>query len=383
MSVHRLKEKLNKYSKNSLFRNRFTITERNDNFVKINGRSCISFCNNDYLGLANHPELKKAFVDGVQLYGAGSTSSAMVSGYFKPQKQLEEKFSEFLGRDHSVLFNSGYMANLGVITSIASRKDVILLDKFCHSSLLDAVRLSNAKRYRFKHNNLEHFNYLLGFKKPNIVITEGIFSMEGDFSPLLEISRCIDRKNILFIVDDAHGIGVLGKNGGGSCEKWGLTQLEVPCLIIPLGKAFACLGAIVSGRTDILEGILQFSKSYRATTSLPPALCVAAIKSLEIVKKEDWRREKLNEIISFFMRQASIRGLKFISDSNTPVKCLIVKDNEKIIGVQKKMLEKGFLISCIRPPTVPEGTARIRISLNCLHTKEQIASLICNLCTLC
>lgn len=380
MLVAKVKNRLDRYAENSLLRKRFVITGReHNNLIKLNGQSCINFCNNDYLGLANHPAVKEAFIEAIQLYGTGSTSSAMVSGYFKPQQELEEKFAEFLLRDQAIFFNSGYMANLGVITSLAGRKDVILSDKFCHASLVDAIQLSKAQNYRFKHNDLEHFNYLLDLKNPNILITEGIFSMEGDLSPLPEINHCIDGKNVLFVVDDAHGIGVLGKNGGGSCEKCGLTQLEIPCLITPLGKAFGCSGAIVSGRKDILEGVLQFSRSYRTTTTLPPALCMAALKSLEIVKMEYWRRERLNELVHFFIQQAENRGLKLISEDETPIRCLLVADNEKIQWIQQKMLEKGFFISCIRPPSVPEGTARIRISLNCLHTKDQIIQLLYHL----
>lgn len=380
MLVAKLKNKLDRYIANSLLRNRFVITERaHNNVIKVNNQYCINFCNNDYLGLANHPAVKETFIEAIQLYGTGSTSSAMVSGYYKPQEKLEEKFAEFLVRDQAILFNSGYMANLGVITSLAARKDVILSDRFCHASLLDAIQLSKAQYSRFRHNDLKHFNYLLHLKKPNILITEGIFSMEGDLSPLQAMNQCINGKNILFVLDDAHGIGVLGKNGGGSCEKWGLTQLEIPCLITPLGKAFGSSGAIVSGRKDLLESILQFSKSYRSTTALPPALCMAALKSLEIVQMEYWRRERLNELIHFFIQQAENRGLKLISKDETPIKCLLVGDNEKIQWIQKKMLEKGFFISCIRPPTVPKGTARIRISLNCLHTEEQIIQLFYHL----
>lgn len=380
MLVAKIKTKLDQYTKNALFRKRFVITGRgNNNLIKVNGHSCINFCSNDYLGLAIHPTVKEACIEGIQTYGVGSSSSALVSGHFKPQQQLEEKFSEFLARDEAVVFNSGYMANLGTITSLGGRKDVILSDKLCHASLLDAIQLSNAQHYRFKHNDLTHFNYLLHSKKPNILITEGIFSMEGDFSPLLTINHCIAGKDVLLIVDDAHSIGVLGKSGGGSCEKWGLTQLEVPCLIVPLGKAFGCSGAIVSGKKDIIDAVLQFSRSYRTTTALPPAICMAALKSLEIIRTEYWRREQLNELINFFIHQAESKDLQLISKDETPIKCLPVLDNERTQWIQEQMLGKGFFISCIRPPSVPMNTARIRISLNCLHTKQQITQLLYHL----
>lgn len=380
MLVAKIKNKLDRYAQNALLRKRFIVTGReNSNLIKVNGQSCINFCSNDYLGLANHPTVKEAFIEGIQTYGVGSSSSALVSGYFKPQQQLEEKFSEFLARDQAVFFNSGYMANLGAITSLSERKDVILSDKLCHASLLDAVRLSNAQHYRFRHNDLVHFDYLLHSKKPNILITEGIFSMEGDLSPLLAINQHIAGKNVLLVVDDAHSVGVLGKSGGGSCEKWGLTQLEVPCLIVPLGKAFGCSGAIVSGKKDIVDAVLQFSRSYRTTTALPPAICMAALKSLEIIQTECWRRERLNELVNFFIHQAESRGLTLISRDETPIKCLLVSDNQRTQWIQEKMLGKGFFISCIRPPSVPMDTARIRISLNCLHTEEQITQLLYHL----
>lgn len=380
MLVAKIKNKLDQYAQNALLRKRFIVTGReNGNVIKVNGQSCINFCSNDYLGLANHPTVKEAFIEGIQTYGVGSSSSALVSGYFKPQQQLEEKFSEFLARDQAVFFNSGYMANLGAITSLSERKDIILSDKLCHASLLDAVQLSNAQHYRFRHNDLAHFNYLLHSKKPNILITEGIFSMEGDLSPLLAINQHIAGKDVLLVVDDAHSIGVLGKSGGGSCEKWGLTQLEVPCLIVPLGKAFGCSGAIVSGKKDIVDAVLQFSRSYRTTTALPPAICMAALKSLEIIQTECWRRERLNELVNFFIHQSESRGLTLISRDETPIKCLLVSDNQRTQWIQEKMLGKGFFISCIRPPSVPVDTARIRISLNCLHTEEQITQLLYHL----
>ncbi|AJC50611.1 8-amino-7-oxononanoate synthase [Coxiella endosymbiont of Amblyomma americanum] len=378
--MEKIQDRLGRYAQNFLLRKRVVVTKCKDSYIKVDGQPCINFCSNDYLGLSNHPLVKEAFIKGIQSYGVGSGSSALVSGYFESQKCLEERFSEFLLRDRSIFFNSGYTANLGVVTSLSNRQSIVLSDKYCHSSLLEAVRLSRARHYRFKHNDLEHFDYLLYSKKPDIVITEGIFSMDGDFSPLLSISHRIFKKNILLIVDDAHGVGVLGKNGGGSCAQWGLTQSEVPCLIAPLGKAFGCTGAVVSGRKNIIEAIIQFSKSYRTTTALPPAICMAILKSMDIIQMESWRRERLNEIINFFIEQAKSKGLELVSYDKTPIRCFIVADNEKVQWIQEKMLERGFFIASIRPPSVPnEKLTRIRISLNCLHTKKQIIQLLCHL----
>lgn len=372
----KIKNILDQYTQCQLLRRRIAISERRDNWVEINGESCINFCSNDYLGLANHPAVKESFIQAVRKYGVGSGSSALVAGYFKPQQELEEKFAEFLGRDRAVFFNSGYMANLGVMTSLLNRKSVVFSDKLCHASLLDAIRLSQAKHYRYRHNDLAHFKFLLHLKRPNFIVTEGNFSMEGDLAVLPSMIKLLSLTPIILIIDDAHGIGVLGKNGGGSSDYWGLSQAEIPCLIAPLGKAFGCAGAMVAGDRDLMEAVLQFSKTYRNTTALPPAISSAALRSLKIIQTENWRRDRLNEIIQFFIHQTDTKGLKLISTEITPIKCLLIADNKKTQIIQQKMIKKGFFVSCIRPPSVPEKTARIRISLNCFHTKEQISQLV-------
>lgn len=378
----KIKNKLEQYTQRQLLRRRIAISERGDNWVKIDGRSCVNFCSNDYLGLANHPAIKGSLIEGIQKYGAGSGSSALISGYFESQQQLEEKFAEFLNRDRAIFFSSGYMANLGVMTSLLNRGSVVVSDRLCHASLLDAIQLSKAKHYRYKHNNLAHFKFLLHSKRPNFIVTEGNFSMEGDLALLPPMIELLSFSSVILIIDDAHGIGVLGDNGGGISEYWGLSQTEVPCLIAPLGKAFGCVGAMVSGHRDLMEAILQFSRTYRNTTALPPAISSAALKSLEIIQTENWRRDQLNEIIQFFILQGHEKGLKFISSETTPIKCLLVADNKRTQIIQQKMIKKGFFVSCIRPPSVPEKTARIRISLNCFHTKKQIGQLVDQLASL-
>lgn len=263
-----------------------------------------------------------------------------------------------------------------MITTLADRSSVILSDKLCHASLLDAIQLSRAKNYRYPHQDFDRLNCLLGSKKADFLVTEGVFGMEGDITLLTSIINCIASKNIMLIVDDAHGIGILGKNGGGVCEYWNLSQTEVPCLIAPLGKAFGCVGAIVSGCEDIVDAILQFSKSYRNTTALPPALAIAILQSLKIIQAESWRREKLRSLSQTFVHYARKNSLKLISDNLTPIKCLLVSDNKKTQFIQHKLIDFGFFVSCIRPPSVPMGSARIRISLNCFHTEAQVIQLL-------
>ncbi|ACJ20075.1 aminotransferase class I/II-fold pyridoxal phosphate-dependent enzyme [Coxiella burnetii] len=377
-----IKNKLQRHTQSALLRKRIVVAKRKEAWVNINGRDCINFCSNDYLGLASHPAVKAAFIRGIQQYGAGSGSSALISGYFKPQQMLEEKFAAFLNRDRAIFFNSGYLANLGVMTSLADRKQIIFSDKLCHASLLDAIQLSRAKHYRYPHQNFEQLKFLMSSKRAHFLLTEGIFSMEGDITPLPSIIDLISAKDILLIVDDAHGIGVLGKNGGGICEYWNLTQTELPCLITPLGKAFGCAGAVVSGRSDLVEAVLQFSRSYRNTTALPPALALAILQSLEIIQTETWRREKLTALSQTFIQYSKKNGLKLISDDPTPIKCLQVSDNKKTQIIQEALINFGFFVSCIRPPSVPAGSARIRISLGCFHTETQIVQLLDRLASL-
>ena len=382
MLLTEIEDKLQRYMRASLLRERVVLTERNDGWVIVNGKRCVNFCSNDYLGLANHPTVNSAFIHGIHQYGTGSGSSALISGYFKSQQLLEEKFAEFLNRDRAIFFNSGYLANLGVITSLANRKSIILSDKLCHASLLDAIQLSKAKHYRYLHQDTVQVGFLLSSKKANFLVTEGVFSMEGDITPLSSLVDLVVSQDILTVVDDAHGIGILGKSGGGICEHWNLTQSEVPCLIAPLGKAFGCAGAVVAGRSDVIEAILQFSRSYRNTTALPPALALAILQSLKIVQAELWRREKLEMLSQTFIRCAKKNGLKLISNDPIPIKCLIVFDNRKTQYIQQEMIDFGFFVSCIRPPSVPRGSARIRISINCFHTETQIIQLLDRLASL-
>jgi len=353
------------------------LESRDDNKVIINNTECINFCSNDYLGLATNSEVKKAFIDGVNEYGFGSGSSALVSGYFKPQKILEEKFAAFLGRGKAIIFNSGYHANLGVISTLAQRNDIILSDKLCHASLLDGIQLSRAEHHRYQHNDLEHLEEKLKSVGKNcFIITESVFSMEGDIAPMNEIAKLSKQYNAALIVDDAHGFGVLGKKGRGIIEHSQLNEDAISCLVTPLGKAIGSLGAVVSGDNEVIEAILQFARTYRYTTALPPAITVATLKSLEIMEKEEWRIEQLNKLINFFILQSHHRNLPLISDEITPIKSFLIGDNSLTLKIQKILLENGFYVSCIRPPTVPQNTARIRVTLNSNHHEQQIIDLL-------
>ena len=369
----------NKYTyrcQSDLTRERVVIDNSTMNELIINGYKCINFSSNDYLGLAQHPKVMAAFIHGINEYGFGSGSSSMVAGFYKVQQELENSFASWLQVDKAILFNSGYMANLGVIASLVGRRHVVLADKLCHASIIDGARLSRAKLYRYKHNSLQSLKLLVKTRQPDLIISESIFSMEGDISPLKEI-MCISKKNqVGVMIDDAHGIGVLGEGGRGICEYANLQQDDYSCLIAPLGKAFNGIGAIVAGRKDVIESTLQFARTYWYTTALPPATCSALAIALEIISNQHWRRKKLNELICLFNDHAKARGLKLVSTDQTPIRSIIIGKSRDVIRLQKIMLLRGYSVSAIRPPTVPINSARIRISISCNHTKQQIFELI-------
>ena len=370
MLYNDLQNKLSLYQKQGLARQTIAFSDRDKDSIYINDERYINFTSNDYLGISNHPEITKAFIKGIESFGFGSCSSVLVSGYSSIQQKLEEQFAEFVGRDRAIFFNSGYMANLGVITALASRKSVVFSDKFCHASLLDGILLSKAKHFRYQHQNIEHLKYLASIACPDIIITESIFSMEGSITQIADIVEIAKENKSLLLVDDAHGIGVLGENGGGICEEVNLSQDDIPCLITSCSKALGGFGAMVSGRTELIEMILQFAKSYRCTTSLPPAICQGLLASLTVIRTEQWRRDKLKENIQTFIEESGKLGLELVASDMTPIKSILAYDNKRAVAAQKFLLTKGFLVACIRPPTVPAKSARIRISLSCHHYRE-------------
>jgi 8-amino-7-oxononanoate synthase len=350
---------------------------RKNNRLVIKQQSLINFTQNDYLALATHPLVKHAFKRGVDQYGLGSGASPSLAGFYAAQHELEEKMAAFLQRDRALLFNSGFNANLSVMTAIANRHTHVFADKFCHASILEGIQLSRAKLFRFRHNDVAHAKSLLqNHPEKSVLVTESVFSMDGDISPVDQLSAMLKPFEATLIVDDAHGIGVLGKNGRGICDYYQLSQKEVPCLVVPFGKAFASMGAVVAGEKKVIESLLQFAKAYRYTTALPPAIAVATLTVLELLQKETWRREKLQALIDFFNQEATARQLPLLSTAPTPIKSIVIGDNERALHIQKVLQEKGFLTACIRPPTVPVNSARIRLSLNCLHEERDIIALL-------
>ncbi len=375
MILARHKKKLQQWKSWSLTRKLHKIERQDKNTVNVNLHSAVNFCSNDYLGLSKHTKIIEVFKSGIQKYGLGSGASALISGYTGAHAEFETEFARWLGVDKAILFSSGYLANIGTITALADRDCTILSDKSCHASILDGIQLSRAKHCRYKNNSLTDFERLMNLKKPDLIVTESIFSMSGNISPVSKISSLVNQES-LFIVDDAHGVGVLGERGKGICECENINPDKIDCLIAPLGKAFNAMGAIVAGKSEIIETILQFARTYRYTTALPPAIAHTLLETLRIVNDESWRRESLLELEEFFITEALSRKLCLSSLEKTPIKSIVIQDNKKTLSIQDDLLRRGFFVSCIRPPTVPNNQACIRISLSCLHAKSEIIQLL-------
>lgn len=362
----------------SNFRNRLPVTKKENNLIFLNNKQHLDFSSNDYLGLSTDTRVKKALAEGAWRYGLGSGGSALVSGYHLTHKALEENFAEFMNQPKALLFNSGYQANLGIFNILSGKNSLIVSDKLCHASILAGIKLSHAKHSRFNNNDAAQAENILKRQiyDDALLVTEGVFSMEGKITPLPALTVLASQYKAKLIVDEAHSIGILGENGRGVCEHYNFPSQNITCTIAPLGKAFGSMGAVVLGNEDIIEALVQCAASYRYTTALPPALSFATLESLKILQKESWRRSELWSLISFFNKEAQARNLPLLCDDITPIKCFLVGDNLRALRFQKALLNQGFLVACIRPPTVPERTARLRISLNCFHREKDILHLL-------
>lgn len=372
-----LQARLIQRQQDHLYRERRTLDSPQGVQVIVNGKSCISFCSNDYLGLANHPKVIEAFKRGADQYGVGSGASHLVSGHSRVHHQLEEELAAFTGRDRALLFSSGYMANLGVLSALASKGDYVFEDKLNHASLIDAGLLSGARFQRYLHNNMESLaNFLEKSGDGNkLLVSDGVFSMDGDLAPLPELARVATKHDAWLMVDDAHGFGVLGKTGAGCSEHFDLAQAQLPILMGTLGKALGSYGAFVVGSEALIDNLIQFSRTYIYTTAIPPAIAEATRMSLGLLQEESWRREQLHKNIQYFRACAQAMDLPLMS-SQTPIQPILIGDNDRVIRVSQQLAEKGFLAGAIRPPTVPDGTARLRITLCSEHTADNIDQLL-------
>jgi 8-amino-7-oxononanoate synthase len=359
-----------------LYRHRVTLNSAQGAKVRIQGREYLNFCSNDYLGLAAHPRVIERFRSAAVEFGVGSGASHLVCGHSAPHHELEEALAEFTGRPRALLFSSGYMANTGVLTSLLQRGDYVFEDRLNHASLLDGGLYSGAHFKRFAHNDVAALEVKLqSAKGPSLVVVDGVFSMDGDTAPLADLSGLCARHDAWLMVDDAHGFGVLGACGVGSTEAAGLDASAVPVLMATLGKAFGTAGAFVAGSELLIEGLIQQSRNYIYTTALPPALAAASLEALSLVREEGWRRQFLADLIQRFRRGAQQLDLPLMA-SDSAIQPLLVGDPERALRLSAQLRERGLLISAIRPPTVPAGTSRLRITLSAAHSEEQVDQLL-------
>lgn len=344
--------------------------------VMVDGQRLLAFCSNDYLGLASHPEVIAAMQQGAAKWGVGGGASHLVIGHSTPHHQLEEALAEFTGRPRALLFSTGYMANLAAVTALVGQGDTVLEDRLNHASLLDAGLLSGARFSRYLHNDAESLGKRLEKASGNtLVVTDGVFSMDGDLADLPAICATAKQRGAWVMVDDAHGFGPLGATGGGIVEHFGLSMDDVPVLVGTLGKAFGTAGAFVAGSEALIETLIQFARPYIYTTSQPPAVACATLKSLELLRSEGWRREHLNRLVARFREGAQHIGLTLM-DSPTPIQPVLVGSSERALRLSALLRERGILVGAIRPPTVPAGSARLRITFTASHSDAQLERLL-------
>ena len=360
-----------------LYRSRAVVDGPQGAEITVNGARYLSFCSNDYLGLANHPRVVAALREGADKYGAGSGSSHLVTGHQRAHHALEEALAAFTGRPRALLFSSGYLANLGTVAALAGRGELLWEDRLNHASLLDAGLLSGARLHRYPHSDTSALRQRLmqNTGRHAMIITDGVFSMDGDLAPIPQLADIAQRQDAWLMVDDAHGLGVLGAGGRGTLEHFGLDDTAVPVLIGTLGKAFGTFGAFVAGSADLIEYLIQHARPYVYTTALPPTLAHATLASLRILQEEGWRREHLQNLITRFRHGAEQLGMQLLP-SPTPIQPLLVGSSERALALSAALRQHGIYVSAIRPPTVPKGTARLRITLSAAHSETHVDRLL-------
>jgi len=373
--IGELAGQLRSREKKNLFRQRLALDGPQGPRVSVDGREYLAFCSNDYLGLANHPQLIAAACEGARQYGVGAAASHLISGHFSAHHALEEALARFTGFPKALLFSTGYMANAGVATAVLSRGDVIFGDKLNHASLNDAVLVSRAKFSRYPHIDMAGLERQLAAShaRCELVLTDAVFSMDGDIAPVARLLELCEKYDAWLMLDDAHGFGVLGPQGRGTAA---YLDIHSPRIIYmaTLGKAAGVFGAFVAAEPEIIETLIQQARSYIYTTAAPPLLSHVLLKSLKLIEDEEWRREKLMQLCAALKQEVGSLRWKQVP-SITPIQPLIVGGNEQTLKISAALRERGILVPAIRPPTVPQGTARLRISLSASHTAEDVARL--------
>lgn len=355
-----------------------SITTRKGVYLHCAGRWLFDFSSNDYLGLSQHPEILAAMQTAVSRYGLGAGASQAISGHYQAHANLAQAVADWLGYDKGLVFGSGYLANLAVQQAFLTHsEDTCIQDRLNHASLIDASRLAGCRLRRYQHADVDSARKMLSQHPANerLLVTDGVFSMDGDIAPIRQLCQLAQQYKALVYVDDAHGFGVVGDDGRGSVSAQRLDCRHVPMQLVTLSKAFGSYGAIVVGTTAYIDHLAQMARSHLYSTALPPILAVAALVSLRCVRQDHWRRQNLHENISMFRELAQQRGIALIN-STTAIQGVICQENQTALAWSNALEQKGFFVRAIRPPTVPKGTARLRITLTAAHTSQHIRYLI-------
>ena len=373
--IEDLRERLHHRESAQLYRSRSILQSPQESHVVVAGRQYLAFCSNDYLGLANHPQLVAAVCEGARQYGVGAGASHLINGHSTAHHILETALADFTGLPRAVLFSTGYMANAGVITALAGREDALFADKLNHASLNDAALLSRARFSRYPHLDLATLERQLAAShgRRKLVMTDSVFSMDGDIAPIAALLGLCQKHDAWLMLDDAHGFGVLGGKGQGILSYFNISSPRI-IYMATLGKAAGVFGAFVAAQPEIIETLVQRARSYIYTTASPPMLSHALLKSLELIESEEWRRTKLAQLIACL--KGELQSLRWkLLPSSTPIQPLIIGQTDAAVKVSEALRERNILVPAIRPPTVPQGSARLRFSLSASHSAEDVAQL--------
>jgi len=379
----RLADRLAELERRGLRRRRLVRQGPQGPRIVVDGRELLAFCSNDYLGLASHPRIVEAAIEAASRYGVGEGASHLLSGHSAVHERLEERLAEFMQMPRALLFSTGYQANIGAVTALAGPEDAIFSDALNHASLIDGVRLSGARVVRYPHADLGFLSAALAESgaSTKLIVTDGVFSMDGDIAPLPGMLDLCEHHDAWLLVDDAHGFGVMGPQGRGSPAHFGLRSPRI-VYVGTLGKAAGVAGAFVAGAAEVVESVLQRARTYIYTTAAPAMLAAAVETSLELIREDEWRRERLRNLI-VVLREGLRESERALAPSDTPIQPLVLGGNSEAVRASTALRERGILVPAIRPPTVPEGTARLRISLSAAHSEDEVLRLAAALREVC
>ena len=375
MTFPDIDDELRELDAQGLLRTRRILQGAQGAHIHLDGQDYLAFASNDYLGLANHPQLIQSACQGAAQFGVGAGASHLVIGHSAAHQALELALADFMQQPAALTFSTGYMANLGIVSALLGRDDLILADKLNHASLNDAAVLSRARFQRYRHGNLTQLEGMLAAAKARrkLVVSDAVFSMDGDIAPVPELLALCERYDANLLLDDAHGFGVLGANGRGVLEHFGVASERI-IYMATLGKAAGVFGAFVVGSETLVQTIMQRARTYIYTTALPPMLASALISSLALMQAESWRRQHVGALVNEFKQQLNTPKWR-LQASDTPIQPLIIGSNQDVLAVSEALREQGIIVPAIRPPTVPKGAARLRISLSAAHTVEDVRYL--------